>query len=416
MKKIIVISVIVLFVGMGFQPAFANNNSLSVGKAEQQPRGETFFKTFGGTDAEWSYSVQQTTDGGYIITGDTYSYSVGKSDVWLLKTDSMGNIVLNKTYGGVGYDIGFSVQQTTDGGYIITGGTDSYGTNESEVWLIKTDSAGNMVWNNTFVGGCGDSVQQTTDGGYIITGISRLIKTDSSGNKEWDKKFRNTTLQYVQQTPDSGYIITGDTRELVNGSLDICLIKTDSAGNMMWNSSFGGTEFDHSSCVQQTADGGYIILGWTHSFSVGKSDFWLIKTDSAGSMMWNRTFGGVDYDLGFYVQQTADGGYILTGRAGSLGSGGSVWLIKTDNTGNKIWDRIYGGIWYERGYCVQQTTDGGYIITGITDSFGAGHVDFLLIKTDKDGNVKTKAKTGNMLLLRILERFPLLQKLLLFIK
>ncbi len=283
--------------------------------------------------------------------------------------------------------------------------------------MIKTDSDGNKEWDKTFGGTGYDDhwyVQQTTDEGFIITGESsnedvRLIKTDRNGNKMWDRTFGGENAdrgRCVQQTTDGGYIITGETRSFGDIYNAVWLIKTDSSGNLEWNKTFEKSEYDQGFSVQQTTDGGYIITGLT-AWS-GKDNVWLIKTDDAGNKVWDKTFGET---CGLCVRQTTDGGYIIVGSKAFTFN--DVYLIKTDSTGNKEWDKVLGGQYYDWGRCVQQTSDEGYIITGVTDSlFGSNQEDVLLIKTDKDGNVKSKAITGKMLLLRIIERFPLLQKLL----
>jgi hypothetical protein len=349
----------------------------------------TFVNTFGESDHEIGYSVQQTTDGGYIITGYTDSFGNGERDVWLIKTDFNGNEEWNKTFGGSDDDHGQSVQQTTDGGYIITG---QIWTSRSEVWLIKTDTNGNEEWNKNFGGGFGYSVKQTTDGGYIITGqiiplsssgtgIS-LIKTDSNGEEEWKKTYSGNIGYSVQQTKDGGYIITGSTTE--DSKYDVSLIKTDSNGNEEWNKTFGGNRTDWGYSVQQTTDGGYIITGQTEVTGNNDYDVYLIKTDSDGDEEWNKKFGGSDYDEGKSVKQTSDGGYIITGYTGSFGR--NVWLIKTDSQGQEEWNKTFGGNRTDWGHSIQQTTDGGYIITGSTYSFGKGDRDVWLIKTDSEGN------------------------------
>ena len=353
-------------------------------------------KTFGGSDAEFGDSVEQTSDGGYIISA-TRSYGPNNSDVWLIKTDSSGNVAWNKTFGGSDAEFGSSVQQTSDGGYVISARTNSCGAGDFDVWLIKADSSGNVAWNKTFGGSdsdYGSSVRQTSDGGYIISGSTSssgagwydiwLIKTDSSGNEMWNKTFGGSDPDVgssVQQTSDGGYIICGSTSSYGAGNLDVWLIKTDPSGNEIWNKVFGGSETENGFSARQTSDGGYIICGYTESYGAGDDDFWLIETDPSGNEMWNKTFGGSDSDHGSSVQQTLDGGYIISGFTDSYGAGSAdLWLIKTDPSGNEMWNKTFGGSDPDYANSVRQTRDGGYIISGSTGSYGTGMYDVWLVK------------------------------------
>ena len=360
-----------------------------------------FTKNFGGNLWDYGNSVQQTIDGGYIITGEISSSENGSSDIWLIKTDSEGQEEWNQTFDGNDRDYGKSVKQTVDGGYIIIGstGSDYY----YDVWLIKTDSRGTEEWNQTFGGDnkdYGNSVQQTIDGGYIITGeISSsgngssdvlLIKTDQQGQEEWIQTFGGSDYDIgnsIEQTYDGGYIITGSTRSYGNGSSDVLLIKTDQQGQEEWIQTFGGGYIDIGNSIKQTSDNGYIITGYTQSYGNGSRDVWLIKTNSQGNEEWNQTFGGSYIDIGNSIQQTIDGGYIITGSRGT-DYYSDLWLIKTDYQGNEEWNQTFGGNDYDFGNSVQQTTDDGYIIIGHTKSYGNGGYDIFLIKTDSEGNTE----------------------------
>jgi hypothetical protein len=314
--------------------------------------------TFGGAGRDWAGSVQQTADGGFVIAGWTQSFGAGRSDVWLIKTDEEGNKEWSRTFGGTERDGAGSVQQTADGGFVIAGGTQSFGAGGYDVWLIKTDEEGNKEWSRTFGG----------------------------TERDWARS--------VQQTADGGFIIAGNTASFGAGQYDAWLIEIDEEGNKEWSRTFGGTDIEDASSVQQTTDSGFIIVGSRRAGPVPppalESDFWVIKTDHQGNKEWSRTFDGSWTDSGAYVEQTRDGGFIIAGSIGRcalIGAGDSdVWLIKTDEEGNKEWSQTYGGRQREWAACVQQTRDGGFIIFGMTRSFGAGDTDFWLVKTDQRGN------------------------------
>ncbi|MCF8308622.1 MAG: T9SS type A sorting domain-containing protein [Bacteroidales bacterium] len=360
----------------------------------------TFEKTFSGAYGhDHGESVQQTDDGGYIITGKTGTYGSPpyETSVYLIKTDAQGNSTWTQTFGGF-EDGGCSVRQTDDGGYIIAGKTFEYGYDH--VKLIKTDAQGETLWTQTFFeeeDGVGHSVQQTEDGGYIIAGKTGdygadsdvyLIKTDTQGDSLWTQTFGGTSGDVgrsVQQTDSGGYIITGYTKSFGAGSEDVYLIKTDAQGDTLWTRTMGGISDDKGYSVQQTSSGEYIITGSTQSFGEGSADVYLIKADAQGNALWSQTFGGISSDVGRSVQQTDSSGYIVTGYTSSFGAGSDdVYLIKTDGQGNSLWSQTFGETGFDFGYSVQQTNDGGYIITGGNQNDVYGEV--YLIKTAPNPN------------------------------
>jgi len=234
-------------------------------------------RTYGESDRDQGWSVQQTTDGGYIMVGCTFSFGAGGGDLYLIKTNALGDTLWSRTYGGSSYDGGFSVQQTTDGGYIMAGWTRSFGAGDNDVYLIKADSLGNTLWSRTY------------------------------GGADYDLG------RSVQQTADAGYIVVGITVSFGAGGSDLYLIKTNALGDTLWSRTYGGSGNNGVGyySVQQTTDAGYIVVGSTHSFGADDYDVYLIKTDSLGDTLWSRTYGGSDHEQGFSVQQTTDAGYIV---------------------------------------------------------------------------------------------------------
>ncbi|MFC1971375.1 hypothetical protein ACFLV0_05575, partial [Chloroflexota bacterium] len=359
-------------------------------------------KTYGGSEDEEGISVQQTTDDGYIIAGWTESYGAGKHDFYLLKTDVYGNKQWSQTFGGSGYDSANSVQQTTDGGYVVAGYTESYGTGDGydDYYLVKTDEHGKEQWSQTY-GGPDDqtaySVKQTADGGYIVAGTTYssspcpdfyLVKTDEHGKEQWSQTYGGSGSEIpslVKQTADGGYIIAGHTD---SGDNDFYLVTTDAYGNKQseqWSQLFGGLgQNNRAPSVQQTVDGGYIVAGV--KFVTDKGDFYLVKTDEYGKEQWNQIFNFSPYDNPLWTQQTADGGYIITGTVGKTPNNLDTYLLKTDERGAKEWSQNYGHEYGDRGRVVQQTTDGGYIVAGTRYNPDSDSADFYLIKTDTAGN------------------------------
>jgi hypothetical protein len=354
-------------------------------------------KTFGGADSEVGNSVDLTQDGMYIITGFTESSGEGSGDVWLVKVDAAGDPVWTKTFGGMANDEGNSVRQTQDGGYVIAGRTKSFGAGYYDVWLIKTDSDGNKLWDKVYGGAEGDraySVQQTRDGGYIIVGFTEsfgtgdydvwLLKTDANGDTLWTRTFGDSTREWgssVQQTSDGGYIVSATVESLGLGC-EGWLLKTDSMGMLVWSRTYSSVGLADARSVHQTPDGGYIVVGGTgHKLA-------LLKTDVEGNKVWSRAYGGEVDDYGFSVCATPDGRYVAAGLTQSYGEGVcDFWLVKVDVDGDPMWGRTYGGPRFDVPLSVRQTKDGGFVVVGYTDSYGAGGQDVWLIKTGPNGEM-----------------------------
>jgi hypothetical protein len=247
-------------------------------------------KTYGGEDREYGESVQQTSDGGFIITGYTRSFGAGNRNLWLLKTDEYGDTLWTCIYGGTGISAGNSVRQTSDGGYIITG------YDQPVLWLLKTDRLGNIIWDSYY------DMPNSVSIGYCVV-----------------------------EADDGGFVFTGVLDE------DLCLIKTDAAGNHQWTQLHGTQWYDEGRWVEQTADGGYIVAGARSMRTGDYTDVWLLKTDEDGDLMWSNTFGDITKEYGYGVKPTSDGGYVVLGDGVFRPYGSGPTLIKTDNQGDMEW-------------------------------------------------------------------------------
>lgn len=411
-------------------------------------------KSLGGSGNDYANSVQQTTDGGYIVAGYTASVdgdvsgNHGGNDMWVVKLDNTGNIQWKKALGGSGDDVGTYVQQTADGGYIIAGNTTSNDGDvsgnhgNSDAWVVKLNSAGNIQWQKTYGGlsnEAANSVQQLADGGYIL-GCSALseyggdiigshganegwiVKISPAGVIEWSLCLGGLSYDYarqVKQTADGGFIMGGygysvDGDLIGNhGNMDFWMVKLDNIQERQWKKTFGGTGTDILSSVTQTTDGGFIAAGHVYSQDgdiAGSgfhgpylNDYWIIKLDTAGVLQWKKALGGSGNDLAQSIQQTTDGGYIVFGYSTSndgdvSGNNGYVdyWIVKLNSTGTIQWQKSLGGTGQE-GYnnipnevdgahSIQQTTDGGFILAGYSKSNDGdvsgnhGNFDYWVVK------------------------------------
>jgi hypothetical protein len=385
-------------------------------------------KCLGGSNNDLARSIQQTTDGGYIVAGNTSSTdgdvsgNNGSTDCWIVKFDSLGIVQWQKCLGGTDGEMANSIQQTIDRGYIIAGYTAS---NDSDVsgnhgngfdfWIVKLDSLGIIQWQKCLGGTSSEganSIQQTTDGGYIVAGNTGsnngdvlglhnsldfwIVKLDSLGIIQWQKCLGGTNVDdafSIQQTTDNGYIVAGksgsnDSDVTGNhgpvGSTDYWVVKLTPAGAIQWQKCFGGTDNDVAYSIQQTTDGGYIVTGSTISNdgdvvgNHGSIDCWVVKLTSTGLIQWQKCLGGTDVDDAFSIQQTTDGGYIVAGSTksfdgdvtGNHGNAlyGDYWVVKLTSTGLIQWQKCLGGTDRDAAVSSKQTTDGGFIVAGYTIS------------------------------------------------
>jgi PKD repeat protein len=417
--------------------ALALSLALALPAAAVEPAPTLAWATaLGGVDGDAATSVSLTTDGGYIVTGETNSnhtgdvgFNHGIMDALVIKLDGAGQKVWNTTLGGDNYDGGLAIRQTTDGGYIVAGATYSNQTGDvgfnhglTDAWVFKLDGAGQIAWSTVLGGNDSEgftAIEQTSDGGYIAAGTTNsnrsddvgvnhgdndfwVVRLDGTGQKVW-----NTTLggdgsdeaNAVWQTSDGGYIVAGETESnqtgdvgFNHGSVDYWVVKLDDAGQKVWNTTLGGNKAEEEATVgRQTSDGGYVVAGKTYSnqsddvgFNHGEVDCWVVKLDGSGRKVWNATLGGAGDDDANAVQQTMDGGYIVAGktesdRTGDVGSNHGLtdfWVVRLDGAGQKVWNTTLGGTGIEEALSIQQTTGGGIVVAGYTTSNGTGDVGF----------------------------------------
>jgi hypothetical protein len=355
--------------------------------------------TYGGSNEDLANSVCATIDGGYIFAGYTMSFGADSNDAYLVKTDSLGDMSWYRLYGQSGYDDAKSVHETSDGGYILAGRSTSLDMQHNDMYVIKTNGAGDTLWVRYYGGNDEDyaeSAIQISDGGYIIAGSTRqtattpfeiyIVKTNSIGDTIWTRNYchENGWKAYsVQQTSDHGFILAAHDAYYSGVEYNIYLVKVDSLGDSLWTRTYGGEDDDFVQAVLRTSDRGYILAGWTSSFGAGGSDVYIIKTDSLGNTMWDRTYGGTGGETAASIQEIPDRGYIIAGGTSSFGAeNGDLYLVKIDAQGDTMWTMVYGGPDAEYGYSIDLTEDGGYIIAGAVS--GEWDTDAWLVKTGPD--------------------------------
>lgn len=390
--------------------------------------GMLWSKVYGGRGGEAFPSIIRTPDGGLLAVGyitmqdGDVSFSHGGYDIWAVKLDGSGNKEWEKSYGGSSSDYGASIVSCQDGGYLISGTT---GSNDGDVpnnhkgtdlWVLKIDAAGKLLWQRT-LGGTADEnyavhgITNSRDGGYVIVGSSYsnigdfsgnhgtvdilVVKLNASGNTEWQNLLGGSSrdeANSIVSSPDGGYMIAGFTDSYDGdvsgnrGKQDAWIVKLDANGRKVWQKTLGGTENDVAKDLILTADGGVITVGFTYSNNgdvsgnhaiLATDDFWIIKLNADGDKVWQKTLGGTSYDEAFSIVATNDKGYIIAGSSRSNdgdvsgnhgGSFTEAWLVKIDETGHMIWQKVLGGTGDDWGTKVISNNDGTYVMSGAAHS------------------------------------------------
>jgi hypothetical protein len=349
--------------------------------------------------SDWGNCVNQTSDGGFIIAGETQSYGAGITDVYLVRVNSKGDTVWTRTYGGIQSDCGNSVLQTSDGDFVTTGYIDK------KVCLIRTNSNGVNTWTKlysvrpVYTIQSGFSVLQANDDGFMITGEAVcfgpflydafMIRTNTGGDTLWTKIYGGINSDCgnsVVKTNDGGFIVSGWTSSFSSGDKDVYAVHTNATGDTVWTKTYGKTVSDEEgNSVHQTNDGGFVFTGASNLKGIFNKDVYLIRTNAKGDTLWTKTYGGDSLDQGFCVDQTSDNGFIITGTTYSSGAGmDDIYLIRTNAGGETLWTKTVGGTNIDYSRFVQQTSDGGFIVVGTTASFGVGGTDIYLIRLSNE--------------------------------
>jgi len=334
-------------------------------------------RTYGGLWEDYAYFVELPPNGGCVIGGHAQFPDAGGQDFWLLRTNDAGDTLWSRRFGSSSPEYCWAGARTSDGGW--------------NFWLVKTSANGTSQWSRAYGGVGTDAAQavcQTSDGGYLLAGRTEsfgnghsgapdfwVVRTNANGDSLWSRAFGGTgwdEARSVVETDDGGCVVAGASGTAA------CLIKISAEGDSMWGKRLGRP----LRCVRRTEDGGFVLAG----NSLG--DYWLAKTDTAGDTLWSRTFGGPEYDLAFTVEETADGGYVLAGMTQSFGYGqlnsGDFWLVRASPDGDSLWSCTFGGTEDDVATALQLLPDGGYLVAGYTNSYGAGGSDFWLVRTGPD--------------------------------
>lgn len=366
----------------------------------KKPGGDVLWsRTYGSEESEGTRAMIQTPDGGFLMAGYTWSLGNGCSDVLLIKTDADGNQQWMKTIGSSGWEYAYGLCNAAGGGYYITGYTTGYGTLSKDLILYKTDADGNEQWRRTFGGSdieVGKSVVQAPDGSVIVCGYTQsqgtgeddimLIKTDAAGNQKWIRTYGGTSSELGKQVlvnSDGDYVILGSTGSLGAGNRDYWLICSDTAGNVNWSKTYGNDGYQECYSVIETSDGGYLISGDSDIHGVDFLNIYLVKTDPAGNLIWQKNIESPAnyYEYGKGLCELADGTYMICGNLKYPSDRtNDLFFCQVDTSGNVLWSGSYGGTASDWGNAVCRVGENDLLIAGHTFSYGAGESDAWLVR------------------------------------
>lgn len=365
----------------------------------------TYQMTYGGTQNEEARSVIETVSG-YVFAGSTNSFGAGSVDYYLLSTDTCGSVTLSKTIGGTVSETAYDNLRSFAGRNVIYGRTNSFGVADIESYLIELNLANSNVKTGWVVGDSlkeeGQAIVEATDtSGFVGAGFTNsfgsgnydvyVIKHRYNGTIAWTKVIGGSALDKaydIQTTSDGGYIVVGETKSFGAGKSDVYLLKLTSTGVVSWTKTYGTSGNDVGYSVKQVMGGGFAITGYTElqdSIPYGKNVY-IINTDASGNLNWSGAYGGPDNDEGRSIVQLEDSSFAVCGITNSYGAGlEDAYLIRTNDVGTLLWGKTYGGDSTDRCYCLLNTLDNGFLMAGQTYSFGNGKSDVYAIKTDNAG-------------------------------
>ncbi|MCS7311413.1 MAG: hypothetical protein NZ742_00635 [Acidobacteria bacterium] len=343
---------------------------------------------------------------GLVLRGVVFLYGLyGWRDLAVAQT-------WTQTYGGGQVEVAYSAQTTIEGGLVITGYTESFGTGGTDAWVLRLDAAGDLVWQKAFGGGDSDvayAVRVTSDGGFVLCGYTSsstaggdvrawVFRLNADGGLVWQRAYGPGVAYDVRPTPDGGFVVVGTTTAFGATGLDLWVLRLDAQGNIVGQKRYGGGGSDVGYSVRVTPDGGFVVAGFTTSFGAGSYDAWVLRLDASGGVLWQRAYGGGLQDWAYSVDLTPDGGFVVAGYTESFGAGrNDVWVLKLDASGSVQWTATYGDTADDYAYAVQTLPAGGFIVAGYTTSFGAVYLgDFWGLRLGSDGAIVWQKRYGGV--------------------